>query len=151
MSGMTLGPVHQPERAIVGHCPACLRVVMIENNHEVWPPIRCECGWHGDTTELRNKRRFERGLDDVITGHGAPQRADMPELVRAGTDAKGGLWRYRLWWSDGSGSESGFLYESEHEALVAAHRAVTRALDEWNARSAYMGSHEPELVQGWSR
>jgi len=62
--------IHQPARVIVGHCPECLRVVVIENNHEAWPAVQCQCGWGGATTQLRNKRRHERGVDDVITGGG---------------------------------------------------------------------------------
>lgn len=54
-------PTHQPERAIIGHCPRCQRVVIIFNNHEVWSYVRCACGWHGDTSAIANRERYERG------------------------------------------------------------------------------------------
>ena len=62
--------IRQPERVIVGTCPSCVRVLVVENNHEVWPYVECACGWGGATTDIANKRRFQHGLDDVITGGG---------------------------------------------------------------------------------
>ena len=50
----------QPERVIVGHCPDCLRVIIVENNHEMWPVVHCFCGWSGGTSAVINRRRYER-------------------------------------------------------------------------------------------
>jgi hypothetical protein len=54
-------PTHQPERAVWGHCPECWRVCVVFNNYEVWPLVRCECGWVGGTLGLIGHTR--------ITGH----------------------------------------------------------------------------------
>lgn len=57
--------IRQPARVIVGHCPACRAVLVIENNYEVWPYIRCGgCEWHGDTLAVANSVRYER--DGVV-------------------------------------------------------------------------------------
>lgn len=52
--------VYQPDRVIVGHCPHCGRVVVVHNDHEVWPYINCECGQAYSTTEIDNVHRVER-------------------------------------------------------------------------------------------
>jgi hypothetical protein len=52
---------HQPARVICGHCPRCALVVVVFNNHEAWPAIRCACGWQGGTTEIEHKVRLEAG------------------------------------------------------------------------------------------
>lgn len=55
-------PTHQPARVIVGHCPDCKRVVVVFNNHEVWPLVVCHgCGWHGATTAILHHTRLEQG------------------------------------------------------------------------------------------
>lgn len=54
------GHVRQPARVIVGHCSACWRVLVVENEYEVWPYVVCECGWHGGTDEIANRIRYER-------------------------------------------------------------------------------------------
>ena len=53
--------IRQPARVIVGHCPECRAVLVIENNYEVWPYVECSCGWHGDTQAVDNRARYERG------------------------------------------------------------------------------------------
>lgn len=53
--------IHQPERAIMGHCPDCKRVIIVENNREVWPLVECECGWTGGIPGVINRIRMERG------------------------------------------------------------------------------------------
>lgn len=60
-------PTHQPARAIAGHCPVCLRLCIVFNNHEVWPLVVCECGWKGGTDQVGNRTRYERGgyVEDV--------------------------------------------------------------------------------------
>lgn len=58
---MTEQPTLQSERVIVGHCPECARVAVVLNSHEVWPVVRCACGWAGATTELDHKVRMENG------------------------------------------------------------------------------------------
>lgn len=37
---------------------------VILNNHEVWPPAVCKCGWGGATTQLLNHTRF--AADGVV-------------------------------------------------------------------------------------
>jgi len=54
-------PTQQPERAIVGHCPECARVVILCNNHESWPLVVCHCGWEGGTDGIVNRVRVENG------------------------------------------------------------------------------------------
>lgn len=54
-------PTHQPSRVLTGHCPECRRVVVLFNNYEVWPLIKCECGWRGATDRIDNSTRLERG------------------------------------------------------------------------------------------
>lgn len=55
------------ERIIVGHCPSpeCGphggQPIAVLNNHETWPLVECPCGWVGDTTQLVNRVRFDRG------------------------------------------------------------------------------------------
>lgn len=53
----------QPERVIVGNCPACGRLLVIPNNHEVWPPARCQCGWVDGTSGLEHYHRQERLME----------------------------------------------------------------------------------------
>lgn len=60
-------PTHQPRRVIAGHCPKCLQVVVIFNNHEVWPLVHCKCGWAGATTAIHNHTRLE--THGVIRAH----------------------------------------------------------------------------------
>lgn len=54
------GRTFQPARVIVGTCPECGRLLVILNDHEVWPPARCTCGWVDGTSGLENKIRMER-------------------------------------------------------------------------------------------
>lgn len=49
---------------IAGQCPECKRVVVVFNSHEVWPLVRCSCGWAGGTTDIDNHTRLER--DGVV-------------------------------------------------------------------------------------
>lgn len=60
-------PTLQPERVLLGHCPECERVVLVQNNRETWPLVRCACGWVGGTTDVANRTRYERGgyVEDV--------------------------------------------------------------------------------------
>lgn len=58
---MTDPNVRQPARVIVGHCPDCSQVLVVENNFEGWPWIECRCGWGGDTQEVANRVRFSQG------------------------------------------------------------------------------------------
>lgn len=50
----------QPSRALVGHCPACGRVCIVENDYESWPLVTCKCGETMGTTALANARVLER-------------------------------------------------------------------------------------------
>jgi hypothetical protein len=68
MNGPPATPIVSAERIIVGHCPNpdCGpwggAPIAVLNNHEVWPPVKCEsCGWRGDTTQLVNRVRLDRG------------------------------------------------------------------------------------------
>lgn len=56
----------QPSRTVVGYCPACWRVVAVENEYETWPLVHCACGWVGDTLEVVNRMRFERGKGQIV-------------------------------------------------------------------------------------
>jgi hypothetical protein len=38
----------QPARALVGNCPTCGALIIVENNGETWPLVTCRCGWRGD-------------------------------------------------------------------------------------------------------
>ena len=49
----------QPRRVIVGHCPSCLRVLVVCNDGESWPLVGCECSWTGPTTSVVNRVRYE--------------------------------------------------------------------------------------------
>ena len=51
----------QPARVIVGHCPACSAVLVVQNNYETWPYVQCRCGWGGTTHEVANRVRFGTG------------------------------------------------------------------------------------------
>ena len=51
----------QPPRVIVGHCPDCGAVLVVENWHESWPLVECECSWTGATTSIANRARYESG------------------------------------------------------------------------------------------
>jgi ribosomal protein L37AE/L43A len=51
--------IFQPARLVVGGCPDCGRLIVIHNDHEVWPPSLCECGWAGATVDLVMRCRFE--------------------------------------------------------------------------------------------
>ena len=53
--------IRQPSRVIVGHCPRCGRVIVVENNYEIWPLVICACDWSGMTTEVARRARYERG------------------------------------------------------------------------------------------
>ena len=53
-------PIRQPVRALVGNCPECGRVVVVENNGESWPWLTCECGGQGDTGWLEGGTFYER-------------------------------------------------------------------------------------------
>ncbi len=53
--------ISQPARVIVGHCPDCRNVLVVANEYEVWPWVRCSCGWGGDTQAIENRARYERG------------------------------------------------------------------------------------------
>jgi len=53
--------IRQPSRVIVGHCPACRLVLVVENEYGVWPYVECACGWQGDTQAIENRARYERG------------------------------------------------------------------------------------------
>ncbi len=55
----------QPSRVVVGHCPECSRVIVIENEYDVWPPATCVCGWADSTGAIANRVRYER--DGVVT------------------------------------------------------------------------------------
>lgn len=52
-------PTHQPARVVAGHCPWCLRVVVVFNNYECWPAVVCECGWKGPTFAIANHTRLD--------------------------------------------------------------------------------------------
>lgn len=52
--------VLQPSRVIVGHCPACARVIVITNEFESWPYVECVCSFKLDTTSIAHHARFER-------------------------------------------------------------------------------------------
>ena len=54
-------PILQPYRVIVGHCPACNSVLVVLNNYETWPPVRCQCGWVGGTQGVANRTHYEQG------------------------------------------------------------------------------------------
>lgn len=58
--------IRQPYRVIVGHCPKCLRVLVVENHYETWPLVRCKCEWEGTTTQIHNAVRYE--LDGIVEG-----------------------------------------------------------------------------------
>lgn len=77
-------PTQQAERVIVGHCPKCDRVLVLLNNHEQWALFRCECGWAGATTGIKNRHRLDRGGyvegDPRIDERSA--RVEMPEPMR---------------------------------------------------------------------
>lgn len=51
----------QPERVLLGHCPECKRVVVVENNLETWPLVECACGWAGSTQDVEHRQRYDRG------------------------------------------------------------------------------------------
>lgn len=57
----TVSETRQPERVIVGFCPKCKSVVLVENHHEMWPLANCHCGWTGTTMEIARRQRFENG------------------------------------------------------------------------------------------
>lgn len=63
-----VGLTRQPLRVVVGHCPSCARVCVIENHHETWAPAQCACGWAGATTELDNHVRHEFGGTATASG-----------------------------------------------------------------------------------
>lgn len=46
---------------VAGHCPSCKRVVVVFNNHGVWPPVVCACGWIGGTAAIAHHVRYENG------------------------------------------------------------------------------------------
>lgn len=69
---MTSKRIRQPARVIVGHCPRCSLVLVVENFGEVWPYVECSCGWHGDTLAIVNRARFERG--GVLIDEHHPER-----------------------------------------------------------------------------
>lgn len=50
----------QPTRVLVGHCPECGRVCVVENDYRSWPLVHCACGWTGATTGVRNGHLYER-------------------------------------------------------------------------------------------
>lgn len=50
----------QAERVVAGNCPTCGRVVIIPNNYEVWPLVKCSCGAIFPTTAISNRVRVER-------------------------------------------------------------------------------------------
>lgn len=54
--------IYQPERVLVGACPACGRLLVIHNDHEVWPWITCACGWEGDTFSVESGTRYDRQI-----------------------------------------------------------------------------------------
>lgn len=60
------GSTRQPERVLVGHCPECGRVVVVENHHESWPLVTCACGWRDGTTAIRNGRLYERAPSPFV-------------------------------------------------------------------------------------
>lgn len=57
--------VYQPARLIVGWCPECGRLVVIHNDHEVWPLAKCDCGWVSGTGGLVDQARFERDYSGI--------------------------------------------------------------------------------------
>lgn len=63
----TTKATRQPERVLVGHCPNCMRVVVIENHYETWPLATCQCGWFGwggGTNGVKNGKLYERGVEN---------------------------------------------------------------------------------------
>ena len=54
--------IHQPERAVIGNCPECTRVIIVLNDHETWPLAVCRCGWKDGITAIVNRTRYERGM-----------------------------------------------------------------------------------------
>jgi hypothetical protein len=59
--------IRQPYRVVVGHCPKCERVLVVENSYEVWPLVVCKCGWEGATTAIDHAARYEH--DGVVKDH----------------------------------------------------------------------------------
>ena len=57
---MTDRRITQPARVIVGHCPECRKVLVVANDYEVWPLVRCACEWAGGADEIANRARYER-------------------------------------------------------------------------------------------
>lgn len=53
--------VLQPGRVRVGHCPKCGEVIVVMNNHEAWPMVRCNCGWEAPTSNWPGSIRLEAG------------------------------------------------------------------------------------------
>ena len=56
-----MSETRQPARVLVGHCPECQRVVLVENNRETWPLVECKCGWRGGTSAVARGVRVEEG------------------------------------------------------------------------------------------
>lgn len=69
--------IRQPLRVIVGHCPECERVIVVENDGGVWPYVVCSCEWHGDTSAIVNRARFERGGVLIDEHHPEQSIADV--------------------------------------------------------------------------
>lgn len=58
--GQEANAVHSADRVLAGHCPRCGRVLIILNNHEVWPYVQCTCDWAGATTDFDHTRLVRR-------------------------------------------------------------------------------------------
>lgn len=86
------GDTYQAARVIVGHCPECMRVVVVFNNFESWPLVTCTCGWQGQTTDVRNRVRAER--DNVLIVPDAQlRRVEIERALDARRDVR--------WWDTG--------------------------------------------------
>jgi hypothetical protein len=72
--------ISQPARVIVGHCPACALVLVVQNGGETWPYVECSCGWAGATDAIANRARFERGGVLIDEHHPEPPLIFPPTL-----------------------------------------------------------------------
>jgi hypothetical protein len=59
-----------PARVLVGNCPACLRVIVIENNYEAWPLASCSCGWLDGTSAVLYGRVYQRDARPIDVSSG---------------------------------------------------------------------------------
>lgn len=73
--------VHNPQRAVVGLCPDCERVIVITNDFEVWDLAECPCGWAGGTDAIKQYIRLEKGnISGIIDRTGYLLPPDREQL-----------------------------------------------------------------------